>query len=76
MTKSEAQTRQEIIDKHLALAGWDVNDVSQCTQELDIDLVAAGVPRVAEPTSKYDNHQFADYALLHRGKPIAVVEAK
>jgi type I restriction enzyme R subunit len=76
MTKSEAQTRQEIIDKHLALAGWDVNDVSQCSQELDIDLVAAGVPRVAEPTSKYDNHQFADYALLHRGKPIAVVEAK
>jgi type I restriction enzyme R subunit len=76
MTKSEAQTRQEIIDKQLALAGWDVNDVSQCSQELDIDLVAAGVPRVAEPTSKYDNHQFADYALLHRGKPIAVVEAK
>jgi len=76
MAKSEAQTRQEIIDKQLALAGWDVNDVSQCTQELDIDLVAAGIPRVAEPTSKYDNHQFADYALLHRSKPIAVVEAK
>lgn len=76
MAKNEAQTRQEIIDKQLALAGWDVNDVSQCTQELDIDLVAAGVPHKAEPTSKFDNHQFADYALLHRSKPIAVVEAK
>jgi type I restriction enzyme R subunit len=76
MAKNEAQTRQEIIDKQLALAGWDVNDVSQCTQELDIDLVAAGVPHKAESTSKFDNHQFADYALLHRSKPIAVVEAK
>lgn len=76
MAKNEAQTRQEIIDKHLALAGWDVNDVSQVSQELDIDLVAAGNPRVAEPKTKYDNHQFADYALIHRGKPIAVVEAK
>ena len=76
MAKNEAQTRQEIIDKQLALAGWDVNDASQCTQELDIDLVAAGVPHKAEPTSKFDNHQFADYALLHRSKPFAVVEAK
>lgn len=76
MTKTEAQTRRDLIDKHLALAGWDVNDVSQVTQELDIDLVAAGTPRVAEPKTKYDNHQFADYALIHRGKPIAVVEAK
>ncbi len=76
MAKNEAQTRQEIIDKHLALAGWDVNDIAQCTQELDIDLVAAGTPRVTDPKTKFDNHQFADYALLHRGKPIAVIEAK
>lgn len=76
MAKNEADTRRELIDKQLALAGWDVNDASQVTQELDIDLVAAGTPRVAEPKTKYDNHQFADYALLHRGKPIAVVEAK
>ncbi len=76
MAKNEAQTRIELIDKHLALAGWDVNDVSQVSQELDIDLVAAGASRVAEPKTKYDNHQFADYALLHRGRPIAIIEAK
>ena len=32
---SEAQTRQEIIDKRLALAGWDVDDPSQVTEELE-----------------------------------------
>lgn len=76
MAKNEAQTRQQIIDMHLALAGWDVKDISQVTQELDIDLKAAGNPRVTDPKTKFDNHQFADYALLHQGKPFAVVEAK
>ena len=76
MNKTEAQTRREIIDNNLALAGWDVKDPSQVSQELDIDLKAAGTPRTADPKTKYDNHQFADYALIHHSKLIAVVEAK
>ncbi|MBI2354731.1 MAG: DEAD/DEAH box helicase family protein [Deltaproteobacteria bacterium] len=74
--KTEKQTRQELIDKRLALAGWNVRDPSQVTEELDIDLSAAGRERVSEPVSPYDGHRFADYALLRHGKPVAVVEAK
>ena len=39
MTLTEAQTRQKLIDEKLGFAGWNVNDPSQVTQELDIDLV-------------------------------------
>ena len=75
---TEAQTRQQIIDGRLGLAGWNVKDPSQVTEELDIELTkgAGAVPKVAEPKSEYSGHQFVDYALLHRGRPIAVVEAK
>ncbi len=76
MDKNEAQTRREIIDKKLKLAGWNVDDPSQVTQELDIDLAEAGLPRAAEPATPYSGHQFADYGLLLRGEPIIVVEAK
>ena len=76
MDKNEAQTRRDIIDKQLKLAGWDVNDPSQVVQELDIDLAKAGFPCVSEPTSPYAGHQFADYGLLLHGKPMFVVEAK
>ena len=75
MALNEAQTRRQIIDTKLALAGWNVSDPSQVTEELDIDLSQAG-HKVDEPTSKYSGHQFADYALLLHGKPVAVVEAK
>ena len=32
--KTEAQTRQQIIDQCLKKAGWDVNDPSQVTSEI------------------------------------------
>jgi len=72
--KSEKDTRQQIIDKRLKKAGWDVHDPSQVTEELDIVVD----PRmVAEPAAPYAGHQFADYALLGKdGYPLAVVEAK
>ena len=75
MTKSEAQTRKEIIDKRLKLAGWDVSNPMHITQELDIWV---GLPQgVREPETPYQGHLFAAYALLSKdGKPIAVVEAK
>ncbi len=73
---TETQTRQQIIDERLRLAGWNVKDPSQVTEELDIDLRVQRPRKVAEQRSKYEGHQFVDYALLHRGRPVAVVEAK
>ncbi len=75
MSKSEAQTRQEIIDKRLKVSGWDVTNPSQVIQELDIWVGFA--EKVSAPPSTYRGHLFADYALLSKeGSPIAVVEAK
>ena len=72
---NEARTRQEIIDKRLFKAKWDVKNLSQVTSELDIWV---GLPDgVREPEHRYQGHQFADYALLgDDGYPLAVVEAK
>lgn len=78
MTHStEAQTRQRLIDARLRLAGWAVGDPSQVAEELEIDLARAG-HEVRERTTErpYAGLQFADYALLLRGKPAVVVEAK
>jgi len=75
MSRTEAQTRQEIIDQRLKKAGWDVNDPSQVTAELDIWV---GLPEgLKEPLHELQGHQFADYVLLGPdGYPLAVVEAK
>jgi len=48
---TEKQTRQELIDKRLALAGWNVRNPSQVTKELDIDLSATGREKVSESVS-------------------------
>ena len=73
----EAQTRRDLIDRNLRLAGWKLDDASQVIQELDIELAKAGFPQVLEPKiHPYEGHRFADYALLLRGKPSIVVEAK
>lgn len=74
MTKSEAQTRKEIIDKKLAEAGWNVADRAQVIEEHDI-LVSD--ERTKESESPYAGHQFSDYVLLGKdGSFMAVVEAK
>lgn len=75
MTKSEAQTRSELIDQQLAQTGWNVKDPTQVVEEFDIlvDLP----PGVAEPRTRYEGHQYSDYVLLGKdGKPLAVIEAK
>ena len=73
--KTEAQTRQQIIDQRLKKAGWDVNAPAQVTSELDIWV---GLPEgVTEPEHEFQGHQFADYVLLGLDRyPLAVVEAK
>jgi len=75
MTHTEAETRQQLIDKQLQAAGWDVHDATQVIEELDIKV---GLPDgVKEARSQYEGHQFSDYVLLGKnGKPLAVVEAK
>ncbi len=74
-TFSEAKTRQEIIDKRLEKAGWDVNNPAQVTSELDIWV---GLPDgIGEPEYEHQGFTFADYVLLgDDGYPLAVVEAK
>ncbi|MDZ4787158.1 MAG: DEAD/DEAH box helicase family protein [bacterium] len=72
---TEAKTRQEIIDQRLFKAGWDVNNPSQVTSELDIWV---GLPEgITEPEHEHQGFQYADYVLLgDDGYPLAVVEAK
>jgi type I site-specific restriction endonuclease len=46
---NEVETRRRLIDARLRLAGWEVDDPSQVSQELDIDLARAGLLQVAKP---------------------------
>jgi len=75
MTRTEAQTRAELIDSQLAQSGWNVKDPTQVIEEFDI---LTSLPLgVAEPRTPYGGHQFSDYVLLGKDrKPLAVVEAK
>lgn len=75
MTKTEAQTRTELIDSLLGKSGWNVKDPTQVVEEYDI---LTELPEgVTEPRTPYEGHQFGDYVLLGKdGKPLAVIEAK
>jgi type I site-specific restriction endonuclease len=70
---SEAQTRKEFIDTKLHLAGWDVNDLTQVSQEFDISVPLAD--GVFEPHTPYQGHQFSDYVLLGRDYQIRAIRA-
>ncbi|AMA60598.1 type I restriction endonuclease subunit R [Bradyrhizobium sp. CCGE-LA001] len=75
MTKTEAQTRSDLIDRQLALSGWNVKDPTQVLEEFDILIGHSN--GMAEPSTPYDGRQFSDYVLLGKdGKPLAVIEAK
>lgn len=75
MARTEAETRKELIDSKLYTAGWDVNNLTQVSQEFDISVPLPD--GVAEARTPYQGHQYSDYVLLGRdGKPLAVVEAK
>lgn len=75
MTKTEVQTRLDLIDKSLERSGWNVKDPTQVVEEFDI---LTGLPEgVDEPRTPYEGHQFSDYVLLGKDcKPLAVIEAK
>ena len=36
MSKSEAQTRSDLIDRQLAQSGWNVKDPTQVVEEFDL----------------------------------------
>ena len=75
MNHSEIQTRLELIDKQLALAGWNVKDSMQVVEEFYILTDAQG--GTIGPRGSDEGRQFSDYILLGKdGKPLAVIEAK
>lgn len=75
MSKTEAQTRSELIDEQLERSGWNVKDPTQVVEEFDIKTDFS--EGVRESHSPYERHQFSDYILLGKdGKPLAVVKAK
>ena len=75
MSKSEAETRCELIDKQLLQSGWNVKDCTQVQVEFDIQV--SPPEGVSEPRTPYEGHQFSDYVLLGKDqRSLAVVEAK
>ncbi|MDQ2859648.1 MAG: DEAD/DEAH box helicase family protein [Pseudomonadota bacterium] len=67
---NEAETRAELIDPALAAAGWGVVAESRVRREVQITLGRLeGAGRRARPL-------IADYVLMHRGRRLAVIEAK
>jgi type I restriction enzyme, R subunit len=78
---TESDTRKEIIDARLQLAGWNVSDRTQVVEEFIVTLVDDGKGTakldLRESPAIYGTREFSDYVLLGKnGKPIAVVEAK
>jgi type I restriction enzyme R subunit len=72
--RPEAKTRQESIDRQLALAGWTAA-AGNLTEEL---IVRQSSTAISDGKAGYRTpSQFLDYALLRADrKPIAIVEAK
>ena len=67
---NEAQTRAELIDPKLKEAGWGIVEDSKILREYSITKgkIQTGIGR-AKPL-------FADYILIHKGRKLAVIEAK
>ena len=66
---NEAETRAELIDPPLAVAGWGVVAGSRARREMIAPgrLIGGG---------KRETDKNADYVLTHRGRRLAVIEAK
>jgi type I restriction enzyme, R subunit len=63
MVKTEKQTRKEIIDEKLLIAGWNIDNCNQVIKEFAVKKTAQTL--------------YADYVLLGKDNyPLAVVEAK
>lgn len=62
MSRTEAQTRKELIDVKLHEAGWNVNDRTQVIEEFDIDLSRISVDNdiKPEPAKQKNGEQFPE----------------
>jgi len=67
---NEAETRADLIDPALTAAGWGVAEGSRIAREFPI---TAGR---LEGAGRRGRAEIADYVLFHRGKRLAVIEAK
>ena len=67
---NEAETRAELIDPRLAVAGWGVTEGSKILREYKITIgrIQTGGGRA--------NPLIADYVLVYKGTKLAIVEAK
>ena len=66
---NEAETRAELIDPALKIAGWGVVEGSRVRRE----VISLGRLQGAGQRSKQD---IADYVLFYKGQKLAVIEAK
>ena len=66
---NEAETRAELIDPALKLAGWGVVEASRIRREVIAPGRIHGAGRRAKP-------EVADYVLIYRNTKLAVIEAK
>jgi type I restriction enzyme R subunit len=66
---NEAETRAELIDPALKIAGWGVIENSRIRRE----VIAPG--RLIG-NGKRANSEYSDYVLMYRGEKLAVIEAK
>jgi len=76
MSKSEKETRLQLIDPRLKLAGWDVLYEKHIIEKNKacIETPVVGMPKTSENPS---GNGFVDYVLFgDDGKPLALVEAK
>lgn len=74
MLLNEAETRSQLIDKQLLVAGWNIKN-PDVVQELRLSGASLQIGEIRETYKS--NDEFADYALKGvDGKPLAIVEAK
>ena len=76
MSRNEKQSREELIDPNLKLAGWDVLKSKGVIEKNKacIEVVVQGMPK---DQSNQSGTGYVDYVLFgDNGKPLAIIEAK
>ena len=75
MKRNEKETREQLIDPKLKLAGWEVVNISTPTpNKACIEVPVTGMPK---ESSSPNGNGFVDYVLFGDVcKPLAVIEAK
>jgi len=64
--KTEAATRNALVEPFIRALGYDTSDMSEVVPEFGSDLDVPGVPK----------NKKVDYGILHDGKPVILIECK